>query len=225
MGRRPKTYIPFEQKTEIHPWIAHPIIPSKPRSLILGSFPPNKFTTHRERLSQCDMDFFYGSKENAFWELFLETMDLNLKLPDELINLKGWLVDNQWTVTDIVKESQRKKDTAFDADLIVVKWNIEAIKAIFRDNSIDNLFFTSQWVKEKFDVFIKPFLENVLFENLNQTILLSPSRNGLRKAKLAKFTTHKCKEDETAEQYRKRYYKLVLKTNITADPGIAKVGY
>jgi len=137
-------------------------------------------------------------------------------LPDELESLKKWLSENRWTVTDIVMRTQRRKDTALDADLIIIEWNVDVIQNIFLANQIENIFFTSQWVERKFDKFIKQHLETKQFESIKQKILLSPSRNGLRRAKDAKFTELKCDEGETAEQYRKRYYSTILNLNATA---------
>ena len=103
-----KTKTPWEDITEIHPWSLFPKtgVCSK---LIVGSFPPNRFTSHEEKRSQLDMDFFYGSKDSGFWGLFLETMGLNYELPLELASLKKWLIDNNWGLVDIVSECQRKK--------------------------------------------------------------------------------------------------------------------
>ena len=147
MARQPKKWEPFEDKIELHPWKRFPEKPSKARNLIVGSFPPNKFTSHQERLTLCDMGFFYWSKENDFWELFIKAIDLTYKWPDDLADLKVWLINNHWAVTDIIKKAQRKKDTAFDTDLIVLEWNHEVINQLFRDNEIKRIFFTSQWVK------------------------------------------------------------------------------
>ena len=210
MGRKAKVYEPFEEIVEIHPWIRFPETANNAENLIIGSFPPNKFTSHRGKLTLCDIEFFYGSKENAFWELFVSAKNLAYKVPDDIDEVKHWLVKNHWSVTDIVKSAQRKKDTAYDTDLINISWNIEAIESIFTTNSIRNVYFTSQWVKENFDVYVKPKLSNLSYSNINEFILLSPSRNGLRSAKKAKFTAHKYQEGETSEEYRKRYYSLVL---------------
>lgn len=216
--------MPFEDIVETHPWIRFPGTPNQSKNLIIGSFPPNKFTTHRERLTLCDLDFFYGSKENAFWKLFIDALGLTFKLPDDLPNLKYWLKVNKWTATDIVLAAKRKKDTAYDTDLIEIKWNIGTIKTILQENPIENIYFTSQWVKEKFDSFIEPHLNYRQLKTIQKIILLSPSRNGLRKAKLAKFTKFKCNAGETAEQYRKRYYSIVLASNTTTNSGFASAG-
>jgi G:T/U-mismatch repair DNA glycosylase len=208
MGRKAKIHEPFEERIENHPWKRFPEIDNNCTHLIIGSFPPNKFTTHNEKQTFCDMDFFYGSKENAFWELFVEAKNQKIKLPNDLDNLKKYLRDNNWVITDIIKSTQRKKDTAYDTDLINIEWNSDLINDIFTYNKIQKIYFTSKWVKDKFDLHIREKIIDI--EKLEEFILLSPSRNGLRKAKLANFTEHKPNENETAENYRKRYYSLVL---------------
>ncbi|PHK16082.1 hypothetical protein VF13_39700 [Nostoc linckia z16] len=210
MGRKPKVYEPFEKIVEYHPWIRFPEAANQAKNLVIGSFPPNKFTSHREKLTLCDIDFFYGSKENAFWELFVSAKNLTYKIPDDIAEVKHWLIENYWSVTDIVKSAQRKKDTAYDTDLINLSWNIEAIESIFTTNPIRNVYFTSRWVKEKFDIHIKPNLANLPYSGINEFVLLSPSRNGLRSAKKARFTTQKSQESETAGEFRKRYYSFIL---------------
>lgn len=49
---------------EKHPWVKFPKAEDKAIKLILGSFPPIKFTVSKENMTQCDMDFFYCSRDN-----------------------------------------------------------------------------------------------------------------------------------------------------------------
>lgn len=216
---RRKELIPFEDIQETHPWDYFPKSSgdNKSKKLIIGSFPPNKFTSHRERMTRCDMDFFYGSKDNAFWELFAEALRLNVKLPDELDCFKNWISKSEWIVTDIVKKTKRRNDTAFDSDLIIEQWNTETILSIFNQNAIEQVFFTSHWVKQKFEKVIKPEIDTRKIEDVNLVTLLSPSRNGLRSAKRAGFTIIKAHKGESSKEYRKRYYAECLKYCTTAN--------
>lgn len=97
MGRKPKIYQPWEDLVEHHPWKMFPNNTNISKKLIIGSFPPNRFTNHNERKTKCDMDFFYGSKDSGFWELFTETLGLNFKISDDLESLKKWLINNNWS--------------------------------------------------------------------------------------------------------------------------------
>ena len=192
---------------EKHPWVRFPKVENKAVKLILGSFPPNKFTVRKENMTQCDMDFFYGSRDNYFWQLFSDALGLKYKFPDDLNNLKDYLTENKWVVSDIVLECTRKNDTAYDNDLRVSKWNESIINEIIKNNPIQTIYFTSKWVKENFDRHIKI---NKGTSNITEYILPSPSRNGLRSIGRATFLEYQKASDETATEFRLRYYKDIL---------------
>jgi G:T/U-mismatch repair DNA glycosylase len=192
---------------ETHPWVKFPESSSKNRKLILGSFPPNKFTTHQQIKTNCDMDFFYGSRDNYFWQLFSDALDLNYKFPDDLDNLKNYLVEKKWIVSDIVLECTRNNDTAYDNDLRVSKWNKSIINEIMNNNPIQTIYFTSRWVKENFDRHIKINKGN---SSITEYILPSPSRNGLRSIGRARFLEYQISPNETASAFRLRYYQDIL---------------
>jgi G:T/U-mismatch repair DNA glycosylase len=203
MGRRrPKTISPWEDVSEEHPWKQFPKLDNR-KYLILGSFPPNKFTSHKERLSVNDQDFFYGSQENSFWDLFLLAFGLEPKLSKDIEQLKLWLRNNGWVVSDIVAKTKRKADSAFDSDLMVEQWNTEIIAHIFKTNDIRLVYFTSKYVEANFFKYVYPLAQ--IANSVNFTTLISPSKNGLRMLKSFKdsFKIHPL---ETLTDYRKRYY-------------------
>jgi G:T/U-mismatch repair DNA glycosylase len=192
---------------ETHSWVKFPKNSTNSRKFILGSFPPNKFNTHKQLKTNCDMDFFYGSKDNFFWKLFSDALNLNYKFPDDLQNLKEYLVKNGWAVSDIVLECKRQKNTAADQDLKVIKWNQSIINDIIDNNSIKSIYYTSKWVKEKFDRYINFDKKTA---NINEYILPSPSRNGLRSIGSATFLDYPKEHNETATNFRLRYYRDIL---------------
>lgn len=202
--------VKYGTQDEEHPWGRFPVCNNikTNSSVILGSFPPSKFTIHPNKLSAADMHFFYGSKENSFWQLFCEIKGIEATLPADIEILKTWIKKNNWIVSDIVKTTRRKKDSALDNDLIPIEWNLAVVKDIFENNEVDKLFFTSQWVKQHFDRHLRSFLK--INSNVHEIILLSPSKNGLRAAKRAKFTNLEPGVNESAAAYRHRYYKHVL---------------
>ena len=61
---------------EQHPWIVFPET-KKGNKLILGSFPPKRFTINPQNLPKNDINFFYGSSDNKFWEMFCISKGLN----------------------------------------------------------------------------------------------------------------------------------------------------
>lgn len=194
---------------ETHPWVKFPESSSKNRKLILGSFPPNKFTTLQQLKTNCDFDFYYGSKDNEFWDLFSHALNLNFKFPDQIEDLKNYLKLNYWVISDVVLECNRRNNTALDKDLINIKWNTEIINQILEENPIVIIFFTSKWVKEKFDKHIN----NNLNTNIKTYILPSPSRNGLRSIGRLTYREFNKTEEETASEFRLRYYKNILNKN------------
>lgn len=191
---------------EKHPWIMFPKENQNSTKFILGSFPPNKFTIHKELKTNFDVDFFYGSKENEFWELFSSVLNLDFKLPHNTEQLKNYLELNHWVISDIVLECVRKNNTALDTDLTNIVWNSEIINQILSENQIETIFFTSKWVKDKFDRHI----QNNLDKNIKTYILPSPSRNGLRSIGHATYLEYQKNPNETATDFRKRCYKEIL---------------
>jgi len=144
---------------EDHPWNFYPI--DKPISkLIIGSFPPNKMTISKGSLvtyqdgkevkinkDTKDFDFFYGSTQNEFWNLFINSLDLQFTLPLDFLILKKWLVENRWGLTDIILQTTRKKSSPSDQDLVPIKWNVDTIENILKFNNITHIYFTIKWLK------------------------------------------------------------------------------
>ena len=192
---------------EEHPWASFPKAENKAIKLILGSFPPNKFTIRSEKKTRCDMDFFYGSRDNDFWQLFSDASGLNYKFPDDLENLKNHLIEKKYIISDVVLKCSRKNDTALDKDLKVCTWNQSIIKDIIDNNPIKTIYFTSRWVKEKYDKHINI---NQDTSKITEYILPSPSKNGLRSIGRATFLEYQKASNETATEFRLRYYKDIL---------------
>jgi hypothetical protein len=198
----------WDNKIEAHPWKRFPKT-NKATRLIIGSFPPNKFTTYKVRQTKCDSNFFYGSKDNGFWDLFIKSLELDYKWPDHIKDLKNWLTYNKWAITDIVYKTYRKSDSAFDSDLLVESWNTKIINDIFNNNNISHVYFTSKWVSDKFHKYVHEHLDN--YKPDETIILISPSRNGLRSIKRTKDLKIKIGDNEPVSLFRQRYYKQALK--------------
>ena len=194
---------------EKHPWVRFPEANGKIKNLIIGSFPPKKFTLKKENLSPGDVDFFYGSNHNGFWELFCEAMELGFFWRCDVDRLKSWLVDNQWGVTDIVLFATRNKnnsDSASDTDLRDKEYNTLVINDILENNPIEKIFFTSNWVFYRFNSLILTDRQH----DFQLIQLISPSPNGLRRIDWA-FNNLKLKLGESKSDYRLRYYQHFLK--------------
>ncbi|GAB3339651.1 hypothetical protein GCM10027299_52430 [Larkinella ripae] len=207
-GRKP-TAKPYIDVLEEHPWKRFPLQTNNARYLILGSFPPNKFTHKKQLQTRGDVPIFYGSKSNKFWNLFITAKGIDFKWPDQSEEVLIWFENNQWAVADIVYRTYRKEDSAIDTDLIVKSWNTEIIDGILKHNKISRIFFTSRWVEEKFNKYVKSSL-NYFDSKIHLTTLISPSDNGLRRTEWCKGLLEKNK-DEPLSLYRQRYYSHFLK--------------
>ena len=61
-----------------HPYKA--FIPEGADKLIIGSIPPYRFCHQdKERLFATDVNFYYGSKDNCFWDLLSDIQDIKLE--------------------------------------------------------------------------------------------------------------------------------------------------
>lgn len=185
---------------EIHPWGVFPNN-GKGSKLILGSFPPKRFTDIEKHLLVDDVDFFYGSRDNNFWELFCNSKDLDFDWRLNLGQLKKYLIDNNWIVSDIILNTKRRNDNALDRDLLVIEWNIKIIKELIENNKIETIYFTSKWVQERFCEKIALHLNAIP----KLVTLISPSRSGLMSLNWAREILLQL-EKESNKEYRQGYY-------------------
>ncbi len=193
---------------EIHPWGTFPESPKDRKNLLLGSFPPNKFTVRREFFHEgIDMNFFYGSVSNSFWSLFQHAFGLTFELPSDLPKLKEWIENNHWVFADIVLKTERVKDSAADKDLRVQAWNSSTISKILQENTIERIYFTSIWVMDKF----KDLELNGLDLGAQKILLISPSKQSCINMGRSRYLHLLPKgENESCLEYKKRYYATFL---------------
>ena len=196
---------------ETHPWRRYPLINGSIEKLIVGSFPPNKFTIYPDRLIPGeDINFFYGSSANSFWEIFLNHFELDLDIygsEESLNEFKDYLRNQNWGVTDIALIIERRKDSALDNDLNVLSYNNDIIVEIFQNNPIRSVLFTSNWVKERFDKKIRRLL-NINPDTRFYT-LISPSPSGLMSLDWARVIFPQ-RAGISNSDYRSFYYEWVF---------------
>ena len=103
----------------VHPY--EPYIPEGATKLIVGTIPPYRFCTIPQTLESGDINFYYGSHDNGFWELVSIAADMEGKLEYEnterAIKQRMELLDKlNIGVTDIVQscvhEDQKSSDNA-----------------------------------------------------------------------------------------------------------------
>lgn len=107
---------------ETHPFPT--LITQKTRTLIVGTFPPPRFSLgeHEKQLHENDIPWYYGSRSNLFWRLLelVYGFDLNLKDKDKnavVERLKNLLLVQKLGITDIVETARRLRPSASDGDL------------------------------------------------------------------------------------------------------------
>lgn len=146
--------------TETHPFPF--FIPSRPRLLIIGSFPCLKHNSYG--------DWFYsGSGKNYFWPLLSEVFGLpagTQKEKQALCEAHGI------ALTDICYKIQRLQHNCSDSGLRIVEFNKEAIDKCL-SSGIKRIFFTSRFVEREF---LKHYPDN----RLPVFTLISPSPSANR---------------------------------------------
>lgn len=166
--------------------------------LILGTFPAHQVTSNQSPR----INFYYGSTDNKFWDLFkaVKKPDLNLSADDIL----SYLVQERFGIIDIVRSCYRKDSTSSaDEDLSII--DQQNMIQILRSSRISEIYATSNMVTNLLKKQILPVLskEQRVFErivvgnydyeqillpatvfeverNLKVVSLFSPSDNGLR---------------------------------------------
>ncbi|HXH30693.1 MAG TPA: hypothetical protein VNJ01_07755 [Bacteriovoracaceae bacterium] len=150
---------------EFHPY--GEFIPSKPRCMIIGSFPIGKFTDpgRRHEIKAHEFDFFFGGEKNLLWKLVGDCFGQSLKTRQAL---EEFLEENGMAIGDVICSCERKKGSASDADLFRIEWN-QDLFSVIQKNNIKKIFFTSRQVEKWF---LRLFPHS---ESLEKTLLISPS--------------------------------------------------
>lgn len=132
--------------------------------LIIGTCPPPRFKKNdRSELLSNDLDFYYGSCDNRFWDIIIKSKK-RVKFQrgtheNEIKERKNFLKENKIGLCDIYSEIVRKKpNSALDS-------NINKKESIFIDimdillkyPSIKELYYTSNEVKSCINESIKKY--------------------------------------------------------------------
>lgn len=176
-----------------HPF--EPFIPAGATKLILGTIPPARFCKNLNmELFEDDVDFYYGSKDNAFWDLFGEVFDVYFEKSNtaKAINeRKSFLEKKKIGITDIISECFRENESSLDDKLDVISRK-ELGKLLIDHPSISTLIYTSEFVKKQVNKLLGGYHQINKENKKKQTvkingrvyqvrILYSPSPSGLRR--------------------------------------------
>ena len=131
-----------------HPYVKY--VPKNANKLIIGTMPPYRFCNNERNLCEEDVDFFYGSKDNYFWEILGNLTQKNLSFENTksaVKERKDLLSSLNVAITDIVLECEHKNGNSDDNSLEEIVFNTDVLKDILDNNDIDTLIYTSLKVK------------------------------------------------------------------------------
>ena len=127
--------------TEKHPY--KPFLDDNSKTLIIGTTPPMRFTQSLEK-NPDDVDFYYGSRDNYFWDLMADIFNTSISRKNNLqaiVERKELLRKHNIGLVDIVLEFERTDNNASDNNLHVIKF--QNIYEILKTHSkIEKIFFT-----------------------------------------------------------------------------------
>lgn len=127
---------------DTHPF--EPFIKNDTKYLIVGTIPPHRFCINR--LEDDDVNWFYGSKDNSFWEIISSVFDVDLNDLDSIEKRKEFSTKNYIGFIDLFHQIYRHKQSSSDSDIIPISF-----KDIFKyieNTEIDTILFTSEYVEK-----------------------------------------------------------------------------
>ena len=127
--------------TEIHPF-NNPDDLKGAKYLIVGTFPPHRFVSGD--LKQNDVNWFYGSQDNSFWDLLGELVgkfDSNAEQRKEKCKL------NQIAFLDLFQVIMRYGTLSGDEDIFPIEI-VDLVYYLEKNEHIEFVLFTSKWVEK-----------------------------------------------------------------------------
>tara|TARA_R110001606_G_scaffold395190_1_gene566916 strand:- start:20073 stop:20690 length:618 start_codon:yes stop_codon:yes gene_type:complete len=127
-----------------HPYES--FINSETRILIVGTIPPHRFCQSNKALGSNDVDWFYGSQQNKFWEIILSVFDKQVDEFQNISSRKQFAQDSHIGFIDLFHEVYRYRESASDSDIIPISFK-NIFEYIERNNKIECVLFTSGYVE------------------------------------------------------------------------------
>ena len=180
----------------VHPY--KPFIPETATRLIIGSIPPLRFCSPAgtRALFPNDVDFYYGSRSNSFWEILSAITGTQLEYRNGAVAVaqrKELLNSLHTGITDIIKTCVHDNGNADDASLREITY--KDIRALLHEHPyIDTLIYTSEFIVKlmnaagvpdqkrhtHWDKTRKNGMVSINGKNYTVHVLYSPSPNALR---------------------------------------------
>lgn len=130
-----------------HPYKA--FIPEGADKLIIGSIPPYRFCHQdKSKLFETDVNFYYGSKDNAFWDLLSDITHTKLQhinSEESIEERKQLLVNLNTGITDIVELCEHINGKSDDKSLNIIRLK-DISGLLVQYPSINELIYTSRFV-------------------------------------------------------------------------------
>ena len=128
----------------IHPYKAY--IPERAEKLIIGTIPPYRFCCgEKEKLYETDVDFYYGSRDNYFWDIMSDITGVKLQHinSEEAVQKRKELLNSlNVGITDIIESCIHKDGKSDDASLCDIKTKDIAL-LLSEHQNINELIYTS----------------------------------------------------------------------------------
>jgi hypoxanthine-DNA glycosylase len=174
-----------------HPF--QPYIPENSTKLIIGTIPPKRFCVSAENLQKDDVYFYYGSKDNSFWNLLGDIFKydfLKINTIEAINQRKDFLKKHNIGITDLINSCKRNNDLATDDNLDDIEYK-DILFLLQKYKNITTLIYTSEFVKKCMNKIVKTHHSFNYPDKKRQTlkinekeyniiILYSPSRRALR---------------------------------------------
>lgn len=182
------------------------------KSLIVGSIPPYRFSGPKNLLCG-DIDWYYGSKDNSFWDILKESFDKNEISLCAKENQQKFFSENKIGIFDMIKKCTRKNECgSSDTDLYNIE-SIDACEIISKNKDIElKLFFTSIFVADLFNRQIQANIDTkkrtfqeitICNKNCKVMILYSPSPSWSRGLRELRGINKEYKNNIRITQYKK----------------------
>jgi G:T/U-mismatch repair DNA glycosylase len=135
--------------TSKHPFEA--FVPTNSERLIIGTIPPPRFCKEPYTLYDNDVNFYYGSQDNSFWNIIESVFNIELEYTNTEKAIKqrqDFLNKFKIGITDIIDTCVHFNDSAKDEDLKEIKHkNLKSV--LEKNSSIKTLIYTSEFVKKQ----------------------------------------------------------------------------
>jgi len=133
----------------IHPY--QPFIPKDAKKLIIGTIPPSRFCKEPQQLLEEDVNFYYGSRDNYFWQIIGEIFNkefLYNNSQNAVDQRKEFLTQISAGITDTINECIHLDNSASDNKLKIIRYNLDLVRLLEENPQITTLIYTSDFVKK-----------------------------------------------------------------------------